>query len=178
MRTRWPFLFAALLLLPVGLATSASGAAGQAAKVAVSGPANTWVSTGSMAVARSGHTATLLPDGKVLVAGGATASAELYDPARGRWSPTGSLSVARSDATATLLTDGDVLVTGGCCNAAGNGYKTAELYDPSTGTWAPTGSMTTGRLGQTGTLLPDGTCSSPVGSGAPPAAGRLPSSTP
>src|SRR5439155_14869814 len=80
--------------------------------------AETWSATGSSATARagqpSGHTATLLPNGKVLVAGGGDingihASAELYDPASGTWSATGSLTTSRSGHTATLLPNGKVL---------------------------------------------------------------------
>ena len=74
------------------------------------------------ATARDFHTATLLPNGKVLVAGGANgsgflASAELYDPATGTWSATGSLNTARYQHTATLLADGKVLVVGGGGNS-------------------------------------------------------------
>ncbi len=73
-----------------------------------------WTSTGSMATARYGHTATLLPDGRVLVAAGdatgASASAEVYDPATGTWSATGSMSVPRGYHVAALLRDGRVLV--------------------------------------------------------------------
>src|SRR5207248_11216897 len=78
-----------------------------------------WSLTGSMHVARLGHTATTLNNGKILVAGGFTktntalASAELYDPATGKWSLTGSMNVAREDHTATLLASGKVLVAGG-----------------------------------------------------------------
>ena len=78
----------------------------------------TWTATGSLTTARYGHTATLLPNGKVLVAGGYNglgylASAELYDPASGTWTATGSLATARYDHTATLLPNGKVLVAGG-----------------------------------------------------------------
>src|SRR5262249_16659472 len=75
--------------------------------------------TGSLAIARTVHTATLLSNGKVLVAGGfdtngvALASAKLYDPANGTWSATGSLGSARAGHTATLLPNGKVLVAGG-----------------------------------------------------------------
>ena len=79
-----------------------------------------WSSTtGSLATARLYHTATLLPNGKVLVAGGvdnigaSLSSAELYDSATGNWSSTGSLGTARYDHTATLLPNGTVLVAGG-----------------------------------------------------------------
>ena len=78
----------------------------------------TWTATGSLNTARYYHTATLLPNGMVLVAGGvdttaAFASAELYDPASGTWTATGSLNTARITHTATLLPNGMVLVAGG-----------------------------------------------------------------
>ena len=120
--------------------------------------ANTFVPTGAMNLRRAGATATLLPDGNVLVAGGGTATAELYHPAGGTWSPTGSMSIARTDATATLLPNGRVLVAGGCCQP-GNPYaglSSAELYDPMTGKWTLTGSMNKGRSQFTATLLDNG----------------------
>src|SRR5262245_13413865 len=114
-----------------------------------------WVPTVSLNIARVEHTATLLANGKVLVAGGANRgllnSAELYDPASGTWSATGSLTTARFGHTATLLPDGKVLVAGG-----GSTLNTAELYDPTTGTWNVTGSLNTGRYRHTATLLPNG----------------------
>src|SRR2546421_55466 len=78
----------------------------------------TWSATGSLATPRDGHTATLLSNGKVLVAGGGTstsflASAELYDPVTGTWSATGSMATPRFRQTATLLSNGKVLVAGG-----------------------------------------------------------------
>ncbi|MGO8870888.1 MAG: Kelch repeat-containing protein, partial [Acidimicrobiales bacterium] len=111
-----------------------------------------------MSVRRTGATATLLGDGDVLVAGGGSASAELYHPGVGTWTITASMSTARSDATATLLQNGDVLVAGGCCEAGHPdiGLNSAEIYDPSTGTWAPTGSLNVGRAGATATLLQNG----------------------
>src|SRR5207237_7090282 len=78
-----------------------------------------WSATGSLNAARAIDTATLLPNGKVLVAGGMNgfnsfiASAELYDPASGSWSATGTLNTARGAHTATLLPNGKVLVAGG-----------------------------------------------------------------
>jgi hypothetical protein len=113
-----------------------------------------------MAGARAYHTATLLPTGRVLVAGGyvagSGASAELYDPASETWSPTGSLVSARTSHTATLLQNGKVLVAGGSDNSAPYVNGRAELYDPSSGTWMTTGSLISARLDHTATLLPDG----------------------
>lgn len=125
----------------------------------------TWTPTGNLTMPRANHTATLLPNGKVLVVGGVDwdeggpiyDSAELYDPATGIWSVTGSLTTARSDHTATLLANGKVLVAGGLLlNRDYFVTNSAELYDPSTGNWSTTGSLNTTRHGQTATLLPDG----------------------
>ena len=101
----------------------------------------------------------MLPNGKVLVAGGydgsgSLASAELYDPASGTWTATGSLATARYAHTATLLPNGKVLVAGGY---DGSGIlASAELYDPASGTWTATGSLATARDDHTATLLPNG----------------------
>jgi WD40 repeat protein len=126
----------------------------------------TWTRTGSMTTARANFSATLLPDGKVLVAGGtsasgvALASAELYDPATGTWTATASLPAARFSHTATMLIDGKVLVAGGACcealNQPTDPVASAVLYDPGTATWSPTGNMTTPRVNHTATLLRDG----------------------
>jgi N-acetylneuraminic acid mutarotase len=101
-----------------------------------------------------GHMATLLLDGRVLVAGGGVGtSAELYDPASETWSATGSMVEVRGGATITLLRDGRVLVAGG----QSFGVGTAELYDPTTRTWTATASLSAGRIDHTAVLLPDGT---------------------
>ena len=119
-----------------------------------------WAATGNMVAAREGATATLLPNGEVLVAGGVNASAtflasaELYNPNTGTWQATGSMSTARSGAAATLLPDGQVLVVAGS-NTYGY-LASAELYNPATGTWQATGSLATPEAGATATLLPDG----------------------
>jgi hypothetical protein len=112
--------------------------------------------TGGMTVVRTGHSATLLenstlPDyGKVLVTGGGSQTAELYDPAIGTFTATtGSMVAPHTGQTATLLQNGQVLIAGG-------ETASAELFNPSTGTFTATGSMTVSRTGQTATLLPDG----------------------
>ncbi len=117
----------------------------------------TWSSTGNLNTARIAHTATLLPGGKVLVAGGSgdnnsrtnnsLNTAELYDPATGTWSIAANLVTARGSHTATLLPSGKVLVVGG---------NSAELYDPATDTWSGTANLNTTRTGHTATLLPNG----------------------
>lgn len=119
----------------------------------------TWTATSSLAAARDGHTATLLPNGKVLVAGGQNrplggilASAELYDPASETWTTTGSLVTARHRHTSALLPNGKVLVVAGNYTP----LASAELYDPASQTWTVTGSLTTARYAHTMTLLPDG----------------------
>jgi hypothetical protein len=120
-----------------------------------------FVPTGSLQEPRADHTATLLANGKVLVAGGygtnilTLASAELYNPVTGDWTLTGALNTPRSTHQATLLTNGKVLVVGGG-NGTVRSLGGAELYDPATGTWTVTGSLTTGRVGHTATLLLNG----------------------
>jgi len=123
----------------------------------------TFSPTGSLGTGRSNHTATLLPNGKVLIAGGygtagGTAgylkSAELYDPTSGSFSATGSLGTARAFYTATLLPNGKVLIAGGL--GAGGSLTSAELYDPASGTFSVTGSLGTARDYHTATLLPNG----------------------
>jgi hypothetical protein len=117
--------------------------------------------TGAMSGARENQTATLLHDGRVLVAGGvnafstALASAELYDPKTGTFAKTASMSVARFWDTATILPSGKVLIAGGM-DSSGDPLASAELYDPKTAIFTPSGPMTTPRAGHTATLLADG----------------------
>ena len=126
-----------------------------------------WTVTESMALARSRHSATLLLDGRVLVAGGRladdtqTTTAELYDPVTDAWSSTGAMNVPRDNFTATRLVDGRVLVSGGVSGdgklgAAHNVTKSSEIYNPATGTWTETDGMAHARFSHRETLLPDG----------------------
>jgi hypothetical protein len=128
----------------------------------VSAGSGFWTMTGPMRHARSyGETATLLLDGRVLVAGGEadtganTASAELYDPSTDQWTDTGRMHTVRRGHIAARLADGRVLVAGGWDIGKG-AWASAELYDPASGTWTQTGSMTRWRYMAKATLLPDG----------------------
>jgi hypothetical protein len=126
--------------------------------------------TGSMAEVRGGHTATLLTNGKVLIAGGdntegdvppffsvdGSVTAEVYDPATGLFTSTGNMVTPRVGQTATLLANGDVLFAGGWSASQNASIAVAEVYHQATGAFTPTGSMTSPRSGHTATLLPDG----------------------
>lgn len=120
---------------------------------------------------RWGHTATLLDDGRVLMAGGfsddwsmeVVARAELYDPATGLWTEVGGLSDPRAWHTANLLANGRVMVTGGESRHCPNGdwcqehtVGTTEIYDPATQAWSAGPPLTVARSSHTSTLLADG----------------------
>ena len=127
-----------------------------------------WTLTAHMSVARARHSATLLPDGKVLVAGGATtfhgetgsvtAGAELYDPKTGTWQAAAPMSKPRYVHGAALLPDGRVLVAGGWYATSNSdpSHETAEIYDPAANRWTGTGSMKNARAEYGLVALPDG----------------------
>ena len=132
----------------------------------------TFTLTGNMTMPRGGHTATVLPDGKVLIAGGgpwgptdgvaySSASAEIYDPSAETFTATADMTEARTFHTATLLNSGLVLIAGGLQRPVGSPASafrilaSAELYDPATRVFTPTGAMTK-ESADTATLLPNG----------------------
>lgn len=121
-----------------------------------------WTAGANLVNPRYGHTATLLPDGKVLVAGGASqsntrlTSAELFDPATNLWTATGSMLSGHNRHTATLLPNGKVLLVGAGTLGSNNLFNNAELYDPATGAWAMTGSTVQTRDFHTAVLLGNG----------------------
>src|SRR5438093_1089486 len=123
-------------------------------------PSGTWAPTGGMSSTRTGAAATLLADGRVLMAGGEdadgpSATAELYDGDAQVFSPAASMGMARTRAAAVVLGDGRVLVTGGLA-PGGDATSAAEIYDPGTDSWSAVGDMAEARSGHTVSLVPDG----------------------
>ena len=148
-------------VLVVGLGWDMSGGLASASAESYDPQLGVWSPITAPAQPRSGHTATLLGDGTVLVSGGTgvgylglLATAELYDPRTGIWTTTGSMSMPRAGHTATLLADGRVLVVGG--QVGPDMLASAEIFDPRTATWTATSPMSVPRTSHTATLLPNG----------------------
>lgn len=134
---------------------------------------NTWSSAPDiLGGPRARHTATLLADDRVLIAGGTNCclpppdgatvipvlSTVIYDPVANTWSSAGNLTTSRMEAAATLLPNGTVLITGGSDHGAnGQPRASAELYDPVANIWTLAANMTTARESPTANLLPNGT---------------------
>lgn len=147
------------------IASDCLGSTTTSAEVYDPGTGN-WMVTGSMRTGRAEFVAVLLPNGKVLVAGGCTsydvngcravtAAAELYNPSTGVWSSTGALRAARMAMTATVLMNGKALIAGGETSAS-DSLGSSELYTEATGTFSLTGRLITPRAGHTATLLKSG----------------------
>ena len=119
---------------------------------------NSWSETGPMIHPRSGHTATRLANGRVLVTGGGPqtgATAELYDPTSHSWQTTASMAANRwFGGSAILLGDGTVLLAGGENN--GGPLTDVEIYDPATGTWSETTPLPGDLANTAGVLLANG----------------------
>ena len=120
-----------------------------------------FTSTGNMAVSRSGHTASLLADGQVLIVGGSPAgapTAEIYDPNAGLFSVVPGLTEERVGHTATVLPSGKVLIAGGQTGELNGSavLATAEVYDPEANSFTAINTMNSARTGHTATLLSDG----------------------
>jgi hypothetical protein len=169
-----------LTLLPDGrvLAVGGTGAEGDGAAGAgqtirpqssaeLYDPASgTWQDAGTMAAARFEHSATVLGDGRVLVAGGlgpdgdelaALASAELYDPAAATFVTTNAMATGRANHSAVALSDREVLVVGGGGGERGDAaLATAEIFDARQGSWRQVAPLTEARRGATATRLRDG----------------------
>jgi hypothetical protein len=119
----------------------------------------TFEDTGELNEARAEHSASLLPDGRVLIAGGTDgnavlATAEIYDPETGAFTYTNRMGIARKEHTATVMSNGRILLAGGY---SGGYLSNAEIFDPSVGAFsAVASSMSAPRLGHAATVLSDG----------------------
>ena len=157
--------------LRVVVSNASGSATSSAARLSVGRPAGFSALASVLATPRADHTATLLPNGLVLIVGGNSgsalgqdhgttfATAELYNPATQVFTPLAArMAVVREGHTATLLPSGLVLIAGGFDNQGSNiSYASAELFNPATGTFTTlTGAMRVARSHHAATLLPNG----------------------
>jgi len=157
---------ATLSLLPSGQVLAAGGGDGDNTAELYDPATGVWTPTGSLAAGRATHSATVLNNGKVMVAGGMNASgqvlasAELYDPATGTWVTISPMNVIRAHHTAILLDNGQVLIAGGDDGPGGNDYASTELFSASIpsvpDTWTATGLLNFNRSLHSATLLNTG----------------------
>jgi uncharacterized protein (DUF2147 family) len=161
MRSRLALLACALFVFPLMLLPFVRFSAPESSATTSAG---SLAETAHMQTARASHSSTLLPDGKVLIAGGFGGSgternpyrsAEIYDSRTESFQPAGNMTIGRSGHTATPLKNGKLLIAGGW-TGRNNVRRSAELYDPSTGVFTPTGDMVIERAGSIAALLPDG----------------------
>jgi len=152
--------YSRLVLIPLVILIGSGGAPAFQPTSTLAIPTGSVTFAGEMLQPRSGHTATLLPDGRVLIAGGMRRNqdfykaAELYDPATGKFQSTGEMSIGRVGQIAVLLSTGKVLIAGGW--VGNGGTDSAELYDPSTGKFTTISKMTIRRGRPSATLLTNG----------------------
>jgi hypothetical protein len=131
---------------------SSAGAAAQ-----VYDPATgTVASAGSMSAGRIKPLAILLQGGKVLVAGGGSATADVYDPATNTWAATAPMLASHDDGAAALLADGRVIVAGGASSGPGAPYSGVEIFDPASNTWSSAAPLSGSHLFHSAFTLPDG----------------------
>lgn len=187
LRSKLILSLAALLLLISSVAVALSGSI---LHTYAASPSNgAWIHVSSLATTRVFHTATLLQDGRVLVAGGTSSgsyssgfapligNAELYDPTSKTWSTTGSLNTLRLNNHVSFpfmvtLQNGKALIAGGS-DANNNSIDSAELYDPATGVWSYTGNLNTPRRDMSMILLNDGRALIAAGTSGPNSATSL-----
>src|SRR6266550_2350427 len=165
----------AIAALAALIHTAPPGASFPLAALALGAP--TLEATGTLGLGRIFHSATILPDGRVLIAGGSsdtlngapTATCEIFDPRTGRFAPTGALNDARIYHAGVLLTDGRVLVMGGAFGGANRQWRnSAEIFDARSGAWTRVAQMQSARFFHTATLLRDGRVLVSGGSANPP----------
>ncbi|WP_427164247.1 Kelch repeat-containing protein [Streptomyces sp. C1-1] len=153
-----------------GLSGSSTAGPGLASAEVYDPRTRLWSTTGALGTPRWGHSAILLADGSVLVAGGSTVrsgpsttalrSAERFDPSTGRWTAVKDMTDARTGHTALSLTGGAVLVCGGVApvgTADDPALAFCELYDPTQGRWTPTGGLLRARRHHQATRISDST---------------------